>query len=194
MIEGAVDDPRLPAGSVDAALIVNAYHEMTEHQAVLAKIRTALKPGGRLVIVEPISAARRDSGRDAQTRNHEIAANFVREDARAAGFEEVAFRDAFAKRPQGRDEEWMLVLTPATAAQVFSSKNDAWKAPELRIAVEAFKRLAAEDVMVLDVRDRQSYRNGHLPGAVLMTPEELAAPEGAARLKGEKRLIVAYCS
>lgn len=195
VIEGAVDDPRLPAGSVDAALIVNAYHEMTEHQAMLAKIRTALKPGGRLVIIEPISAARRDSGRDVQTRNHEIAAGFVREDARAAGFDEVAFHEAFAKRPQGSDEEWMLVLSPASAAQVFSSKNDAWKAPELRITVEEFKRrLAAGDVLVLDVRDSQSYRTGHLPGALLMTPEELATPEGAARLKGEKRLIVAYCS
>ena len=47
---------------------------------------------------------------------------------------------------------------------------------------------------VLDVRDPVSYRQGHLPGALLMTPEELSTPEGAAKLKGEKRLIVAYCS
>lgn len=207
VIEGAVDDPKLPAGSLDAALIVNAYHEMTEHQAMLAKIRTALKPGGRLVIVEPIAPARRDAARGEQTRNHEIGVDFVRADARAAGFAQVLLHDPFTARPRGTDEEWLLALTPAAAptdaapprtseaAQVFSSASDAWTAPELRISVAEFKKQAAAgNVLVLDVRDPESFRRGHLPGAVLMTPEELSTPEGAAKLKGEKRLIVAYCS
>jgi predicted methyltransferase len=209
VIEGAVDDPKLPAAALDAALIVNAYHEMTEHQAMLAHIRKALKPGGRLVIVEPIGHGRRDAARDQQTRNHEIAIDFVRDDVRAAGFAQVSMIDPFTSRPHAGEphEEWMLVLTPAApvmstppartddAAQVFSAANDAWKAPELRISVAEFKKQAAAgNVLVLDVRDPVSYRQGHLPGAVLMTPEELSTPEGAAKLKGEKRLIVAYCS
>ena len=217
VIEGAVDDPKLPVASLDAALIVNAYHEMTEHQAMLANIRKALKPGGRLVIVEPIGLARREATRDQQVRSHEIAIDFVRDDARAAGFAQVSMIDPFTSRPHAGEphEEWMLVLTPAAAsagavarapdaavqpappdaAQVFSAANDAWKAPELRISVAEFKKQAAAgNVLVLDVRDAVSYRQGHLPGAVLMTPEELSTPEGAAKLKGEKRLIVAYCS
>lgn len=81
------------------------------------------------------------------------------------------------------------------AGQVFSSKNDEWKAPELRIGVDDFKRLdKAGEVLVVDVRDPQSYRQGHLPGAVLMTPEELSTEEGRARLRNEKRTIVTYCS
>lgn len=211
VVEGAVDDPRLPAAAIDAALIVNAYHEMTEYHAMLSKIRAALKPGGRLVIVEPISRSRRESARDEQTRSHEIAAAFVREEARAAGFAEVALHDPFTTRPHGNDEEWMLVLSPQAAtpsssssssregnvdaAEVFSSRSDGWKAPELRIGVDEFKRLdGAGGVLILDVRDPGSYRQGHLPGAILMTPEELSTPEGVAKLKGEKRLIVAYCS
>jgi predicted methyltransferase len=209
VIEGAVDDPKLPAATLDAALIVNAYHEMTEHQAMLAHIRKALKPGGRLVIVEPIGHARREAARDQQTRNHEIAIDFVRDDARTAGFAQVSMIDPFTSRPHAGEphEEWMLVLTPAApvsatlpagtddAAQVFSAGNDAWKAPELRISVAEFKKqVAAGNVLVLDVRDPESFRQGHLPGAVLMTPEELSTPDGAATLKGEKRLIVAYCS
>jgi SAM-dependent methyltransferase len=210
VIEGAVNDPKLPVGSLDAALIVNAYHEMTEHQAMLAKIKAALKPGGRLVIVEPIGPSRRAATRDQQTRNHEIAIDFVREDARGAGFAQVSMIDPFTSRPYGgeADQEWMLVLTPAAeaaaaapqspasaAAQVFSAANEAWKAPELRISVAEFKKqVAAGNVLVLDVRDPVSYRQGHLPGAVLMTPEELSTPEGAAKLRGEKRRIVAYCS
>jgi predicted methyltransferase len=206
VVEGAVDDPGLPPGSLDAILIVNAYHEMTRHEPMLAKMRAALKPGGRLVIVEPIAQSRREKPRQDQTRNHEIAAEFVRADAKAAGFTEVALHDPFTTRPHNKEEEWMLVLTPAAnaspapsasaeAAPVFSSRNEDWKAPELRITMEEFKRQAAAgSVLVVDVRDPQSYRQGHLPGAILMTPEELSIDAGAARLRGERRLIVAYCS
>jgi ubiquinone/menaquinone biosynthesis C-methylase UbiE len=114
-IEGQGNDPRLPAASLDGALIVNAYHEMADHQAMLAAIRAALKPDGRLVIVEPISDARRDDGRESQTRQHEIAPRFVQEDARAAGFRIVSFEDPFTKRP-GHDTEYLLVLAPGAAA------------------------------------------------------------------------------
>src|SRR5262245_44637925 len=48
IVEGAADDPKLPDNTLDAALIVNAYHEMTEHQAMLEHLRKALKPTGRL--------------------------------------------------------------------------------------------------------------------------------------------------
>lgn len=195
IVQGAVDDPKLAPGSIDAALIVNAYHEMDEHQAMLGKIRTALRPGGRLVIVEPISESRLTASRRDQTRNHEIAIDLVKADGRAAGFVEVAAHDPFTTRPGGHGVEWMLVLTPAPdAGSVFSARNEAWKAPELRISIADFVKLSASEVLVLDVRDLQSYRRGHLPGAVLMTPEELATPEGQATLRGETRLIVAYCS
>ena len=113
VVEGAYDDPRLPGGALDAALIVNAYHEMTEHQAMLAHLRTALKPGGRLVIVEPISASRRTASRAEQTRQHEIAPDLVQEDARAAGFRVLTIEDPFANY---RNSYYMLVLTPDAAA------------------------------------------------------------------------------
>jgi ubiquinone/menaquinone biosynthesis C-methylase UbiE len=110
-IQGAADDPKLPAASLDGALIVNAYHEMVDHQAMLTRIREALKPTGHLVIVEPISDARRDGARDAQTRQHEIAPGFVQEEARAAGFRVVSIVDPFVQRPS-HDTEYMLVLAP----------------------------------------------------------------------------------
>ena len=110
VIQGAADDPRLPAGMLDAVLIVNAYHEMTSYREILAKLRTALKPDGRLVIVEPISSARRDLTREEQTRNHEIAIEFVKHDAREAGFVEVSMRDPFTTRATAHDDMWLLVL------------------------------------------------------------------------------------
>ena len=49
---GAVDDVRLPAASVDLAIMVNVYHELEFPREVSASIVRALKPGGRLVFVE----------------------------------------------------------------------------------------------------------------------------------------------
>jgi ubiquinone/menaquinone biosynthesis C-methylase UbiE len=52
LIQGAIDDPRLPKASVDLELMVDVYHELSEPQAMLHGLRDALKPGGRLVLLE----------------------------------------------------------------------------------------------------------------------------------------------
>lgn len=52
LVQGAVDDPRLAAASVDLELMVDVYHELSRPQVMLQRLRTALKPGGRLVLVE----------------------------------------------------------------------------------------------------------------------------------------------
>lgn len=118
IVESAHDDPKLAPGTLDAALIVNAYHEMKEHQEMLTKIRAALKPDGRLVIVEPISPSRRAGTREEQVQRHEIGIDYVQQEAHQAGFRTVRAEDPFTTRKaaNGRtDEEWLLVLTPAPA-------------------------------------------------------------------------------
>jgi ubiquinone/menaquinone biosynthesis C-methylase UbiE len=49
---GAIDDPKLPAASIDLALMVDVYHEFSQPQKMLQKLREALKPEGRLVLLE----------------------------------------------------------------------------------------------------------------------------------------------
>jgi precorrin-6B methylase 2 len=49
---GAVDDTRLPAASVDLAIMVDVYHELEFPYEVLESIVRALKPGGRVAFVE----------------------------------------------------------------------------------------------------------------------------------------------
>lgn len=45
-------DAKLEENSIDLALLVDVYHELADPAAVMAGIRRALKPGGRLVLVE----------------------------------------------------------------------------------------------------------------------------------------------
>jgi ubiquinone/menaquinone biosynthesis C-methylase UbiE len=45
-------DPKLPAGQLDLVLLVDVYHEFSQPQKMLQKIRETLKPTGRLVLLE----------------------------------------------------------------------------------------------------------------------------------------------
>ena len=45
-------DPRLPEQSLDLVLMVDVYHELSSPQVTLAHLKRALKPGGRLVLLE----------------------------------------------------------------------------------------------------------------------------------------------
>jgi precorrin-6B methylase 2 len=49
---GEVDDPKLPAGALDLELLVDVYHEFSQPQQMLRRLRDALKPDGRLVLLE----------------------------------------------------------------------------------------------------------------------------------------------
>jgi precorrin-6B methylase 2 len=129
VVTGEAGDPHLTASSLDSAVIVNAYHEMGEHRSMLHHLRRALKPDGRLVIVEPLSEQRRNGSRDEQTRKHEIAPAFVEHEAREAGFRILRLEDPFTA--DGAERLWLLVAVPdprvstegaiAFSAQVFVS-------------------------------------------------------------------------
>ncbi len=51
-VPGTERDPNLPADSVDVALIVDSYHEFSYPREMTEQIARALRPGGRLVLVE----------------------------------------------------------------------------------------------------------------------------------------------
>ena len=52
LLLGTETDPRLPAGSVDLVLIVDAYHEFSHPREVMTGIVNGLRTGGRLVLIE----------------------------------------------------------------------------------------------------------------------------------------------
>lgn len=49
---GATDDPRLPPGSVDVAVLLKTYHELQRPLAVARHLFTSLKRGGRLAVID----------------------------------------------------------------------------------------------------------------------------------------------
>ena len=111
-IRGAADDPKLPAGALDGALIVNAYHEMTAHEAILRHVLAALKQSGVLVLMEGIWDKNETKPREEQVKHHELAAQVAREEVEKAGFKIVEVRDPFIERPpdeDGKSRWWVLI-------------------------------------------------------------------------------------
>ena len=108
LVHGEKDNPKLPAGSLDAVMIVNAYHEMPEYQSMLKHILESLKPNGRLVIMDnrPNRTAQRP--RDKQVRNHVLSADLAAGELEAAGFRIVHREDAFIDNPDSESSYWLI--------------------------------------------------------------------------------------
>ncbi len=106
---GDYDDPKLPANQLDAVVILDAYHEMDDYKEILSHVYQGLKPGGRLVLVEPIAKERVSWSRKRQADKHEIAMRYALEDLKSAGFIISKKRDPFIDRPSKNDRMWMTV-------------------------------------------------------------------------------------
>jgi ubiquinone/menaquinone biosynthesis C-methylase UbiE len=52
VVEGAANTTNLPALCCDAILIRDAYHHLTQPDAIIRSLATALKPGGRLAVID----------------------------------------------------------------------------------------------------------------------------------------------
>lgn len=111
---GDYDNPRLPEASLDIAFIMDAYHEMDDYEDILGHVRNALKPGGKLVIMEPIGDDRRGWSRSRQEAKHEIDMKYVIDDLEEAGFKVTRQEDPFIDRTKKKhDKMWLLIAQVA---------------------------------------------------------------------------------
>jgi len=102
-------DPKLPAGTLDAVLIRNAYHEFVAYREILKGVMSGLKPGGLLVVSEGMSDSLLDKPREQQVKEHYIAPGIVEAELREAGFEIVDRDDAFTRFTGARvGGYWMI--------------------------------------------------------------------------------------
>ena len=107
-VPSATDDPRLDAASVDVVLVVNAYHEFRDFDAMMRGMAAALAPGGRLAILDhhgPIGRPRAD-----YHQRHNIPAELVIEDGARHGLRLVRFEHDFAGPQRDRDRYYLVVL------------------------------------------------------------------------------------
>lgn len=81
-VQGAVDDPRLPPNTMDLVLLVDVYHEFSQPQAMLRKIRETLKDDGRLVLLE----YRGEDPRVPILADHKMTVAQVKQELEAEGF------------------------------------------------------------------------------------------------------------
>ena len=85
------DSAMLPADSIDVAFICDTYHHFEHPDKMLASIHRALRPDGRLVIID--FDLRKDSGDFVKQRARAPKEVYYREIA-AAGFEQIDTKNA----------------------------------------------------------------------------------------------------
>ena len=95
------DSPRLPAGRLDRILLLDTYHHIDGRVAYFRRLRSALAPGGRIVIV--------DWEKRADTMgpelSHRLAREQVEDEMRRAGYRQLG-------TPATLAHQYVLVFTP----------------------------------------------------------------------------------
>ncbi|MCU0635167.1 MAG: methyltransferase domain-containing protein [Gemmatimonadaceae bacterium] len=81
VVFGRPHDPQLPAGSIDAALLIHMYHEIEQPFGLLYHLIPALVPGGRIAVLDL----------DRPTWGHGTPPALLRCELGALGFREVAW-------------------------------------------------------------------------------------------------------
>jgi predicted methyltransferase len=101
VIRGEIDNPKLPPSALNAVLIVDSYHEMVDHEAMLLHIMEALKPSGCIVILEHCDESRLGEPREKLVRRHELAPSIAEVEIKEAGFRTIETTYPFVRSRQG---------------------------------------------------------------------------------------------
>lgn len=91
VVEGALDDPRLPDGAIDLVFLSSVYHHVEDRVAYFARLRADLAPGARVAIVEP--RASWASWWLLLPPGHGVAVPAMRAEMAQAGYRPVASHD-----------------------------------------------------------------------------------------------------
>lgn len=82
-VRGSGANARLPAASVDVALMIHMYHEIEQPYLLLDRLRRSLRPGGRIVIVDL----------DRPSQQHGMPKALLLCEVKAVGYELVTITD-----------------------------------------------------------------------------------------------------
>jgi SAM-dependent methyltransferase len=104
---GEPHDPRLPASSLDAAILVHMYHEIAQPYALLYNLVPAFKPGAQIGIVD----------QERPTPEHGTPIELLRCELAAVGYR------AIATHQLAGDGGYLAVFAPPDAASRKSPKD-----------------------------------------------------------------------
>src|SRR5262245_44659188 len=99
---GEPHDPRLPANSLDIAILVHMYHEITQPYGLLYNLVPALKPGSRVGIVDAYGP----------TSKHGTPPDLLRCELAAVGYREISLN-----RLTGSDAYLAIFAPPSVASR-----------------------------------------------------------------------------
>jgi len=102
-VKGTETDPTLPEGQVDIVLALDVYHHFNYPEKMLAAIHQALKPGGKLVIVEYYKRATSMPGGRALTHIRLDMPDLIKE-------VEANHFHLLEEKEHVRDVQYMLIL------------------------------------------------------------------------------------
>jgi ubiquinone/menaquinone biosynthesis C-methylase UbiE len=85
-ILGDYHDPKLQENTMDVVFIIDSYHEMFDYSEILEHVKKALKPNGRILILEKLKRHMIGKSREEQTKAHTISPEHVEKELKDAGF------------------------------------------------------------------------------------------------------------
>lgn len=109
------DNLKLTASSLDKIVILNTYHELADIESLLAQCKTALKPNGKIFIIDKVSDRMDNdkSSRKKLVKNHFIRRNIVEAELVSAGFKVTQGIDKYVKNEKAESTKktnWFVVV------------------------------------------------------------------------------------
>ena len=119
-ILGGSADPKLP-NDLDSVLIVDTYHEFRDWDRMMQAMLRALKPGGRLVIIDGEGPSERP--RTEYHRLHTIPAELVRKEVARNGFIFIESRPGFYDAEYGKSMYFLVFEKPQSKSSPESNSS-----------------------------------------------------------------------
>ncbi len=110
VILGDYDDPKLSEGSLDAVIVMDTYHEITDYMTVLGHIKKALKPNGKILILEKLKRHKRGKSRAEQVQGHTLSSKYVKQELEEAGFSITKEVKDFGDWQENEEKQMWIVV------------------------------------------------------------------------------------